>query len=435
LTSVFDISRLKRLITENLWVVTGSLISIAGSLALVRLLTHYLSTDQYGELALALTIANLINQLVMCGLISGIGRFYSIAKERAELNRYLIQSYRLMNYAAIVTLLIGVLLIAGIAISSHVEWATLICITIAFSVVCNYNGVFGDIQNAARNRPIVVLNNSLDTLFKITFVFIITMVFGASSTLIMCGFTLSAILVFISNKILLKHAIPKNNSKTKLDAEKSQHWQKQIWTFAWPFSTWGIFTWAQQASDRWALQVFATIEEVGVFAVLFQLGYAPIIMLSGLISGFLTPIFFNRAGDATNKTRIMSVHRINLIVSYVLLMLSTIAFFITWRMHSFIFSIFVSSEFHGNSYLLPWFVLAGGLFSTGQMLVLKILSEVRTRILLTIKIGTALLGVLLNILGAWIAGINGVVAALLIFSVIYSLGMMWLTYSPKSSAR
>ena len=116
-----------------------------------------------------------------------------------------------------------------------------------------------------------------------------------------------------------------------------------------------------------------------------------------------------------------------------MLILSVIAFFITLWLHSFIFSIFVSSEFHGTSHLLPWFVLAGGLFSTGQMLVLKILSEVRTRILLTIKIGTALLGVFLNILGAWIAGINGVVAALLIFSAIYALGMIWLTYSPKSS--
>ena len=409
--SVFDFSRLKRLITENLWIFTGALISITGSLALVRLLTHYLSPGQYGELALALTIANLINQLVMCGLISGIGRFYSIAKERGDLHGYLIQSYRLMNYAAIVTLLIGVLLLAGAGISSHIDWIKLVCITIAFSIVTNYNGVFGDIQNAARNRPIVVLNNMLDTVLKIVFVFVITKLLGGSSNVIMFGYTLAAIVVFISNKILLKHAIPKRNNNTKTDSEKSQHWQKQIWTFAWPFSTWGIFTWAQQASDRWALQVFATIEEVGVFAVLFQLGYAPIIMLSGLISGFLTPIFFNRAGDATNETRIMSVHRINLLVSYALLILSTIAFFITWWLHSFIFSIFVSSEFHGNSYLLPWFVLAAGLFSTGQMLVIKILSEVRTRTLLTVKIGTALLGVTLNILGAWVAGINVVVAA------------------------
>jgi O-antigen/teichoic acid export membrane protein len=98
-------------------------------------------------------------------------------------------------------------------------------------------------------------------------------------------------------------------------------------------------------------------------------------------------------------------------------------------MHTLIFMVFVSPEFRAHSYLLPWFVLAGGLFSTGQMLVLKVLSEVRPRILLTVKIGTALLGLVLNVLGAWLAGIHGVVAALVTFSVVYVLGMLWLTRS------
>lgn len=426
-------ARLRRLVTENLWLVTGALISVVGSLALVRVLTQYLSPSQYGELALALTVANLINQVVMCGLISGIGRFYSIAKDHADLQGYLAQSYELLKYAAMATLLIGLLLLTGVGISTHTDWIMLICITIVFSVVTNYNGVFGDIQNAARNRPIVVLNNSLDTVLKIVFVYVATMALGASSTIVMLGYTFAALVVFMSNKILLKHAFSQNNIKSASQTEKPQNWQKQIWTYAWPFSAWGMFTWSQQASDRWALQVFSTTEEVGVFAVLFQLGYAPIVMLSGLLSGFLTPIFFSRAGDATNQSRILAVQRINLLVSYTLLALSAAAFCVTWWMHDFIFTIFVSSEFRGHSYLLPWFVLAGGLFSTGQMLVLKILSEVRTRILLTLKIGTALIGVTLNIFGAWIAGINGVVVALVVFSSIYVLGMMWLTSSSQSS--
>jgi O-antigen/teichoic acid export membrane protein len=76
---------------------------------------------------------------------------------------------------------------------------------------------------------------------------------------------------------------------------------------------------------------------------------------------------------------------------------------------------------------LPWFVLAGGLFSTGQMLVLKVLSEVRPRMLLTLKVCTALLGLVLNILGAWLAGIYGVIIALVSFSTIYAVGMFWIT--------
>jgi O-antigen/teichoic acid export membrane protein len=412
-----------------LWLVTGALISVVGSLALVRVLTQYLSPSQYGELALALTVANLINQVVMCGLISGIGRFYSIAKDSDDLQAYLAQSYSLLRVAGIVTLLIGAILLTGVVMTSHTEWAILVVSTIAFSVVSNYNGVYSDIQNAARNRPIVVLNSSLDTILKIAFVFLAAVMLGASSTIIILAYALSSIVVFLSNKALLKYAISPQRLNKHTNVGSSRNWQGQIWTYAWPFSAWGIFTWAQQASDRWALQVFATTEEVGVFAVLFQLGYVPIIMLSGLLASFLTPIFFSRAGDASDETRNVSVQRINLLVTYTLLALTVLAFFITWAMHTLIFMVFVSPEFRGHSYLLPWFVLAGGLFSTGQMLVLKVLSEVRPRILLTVKIGTALLGLVLNVLGAWLAGIHGVVAALVTFSVVYVLGMLWLTRS------
>ncbi len=406
---------------------TGALISFVGSLALVRVLTQYLSPSQYGELALALTVANLINQVVMCGLISGIGRFYSIAKDNNDLHSYLAQSFKLLRIAGIATLLIGVFLLIGVVITSNTEWATLVVITIAFSIVSNYNGVFGDIQNAARNRPIVVLNNSLDTILKIVFTFLAAVMLGASSTIIILAYSLSAITVFISNKALLKYAIASQSLSENASERSTRNWQGQIWTYAWPFSAWGIFTWAQQASDRWALQVFATTEEVGVFAVLFQLGYVPIIMLSGLLASFLTPIFFSRAGDASDQTRNVSVQRINLLVTYTLLALTTLAFCIAWALHAVIFMIFVSPEFRSHSYLLPWFVLAGGLFSTGQMLVLKVLSEVRPRMLLTVKVCTAVLGLVLNILGAWLAGIYGVIIALVSFSTIYAIGMFWIT--------
>lgn len=422
-----DSSRIKRLATENLWLIAGALISIIGSLALVRVLTHYLNPGQYGELALALTIANLINQVVMCGLISGIGRFYSIAKEHSDLQEYLAQSFRLLKYAAIVTLLIGILIFIGVWIGSGKDWLILIVVTIAFSMFSSYNGVFGDIQNAARKRHIVVFNNSLDTLLKIVFVYLAAVIFGASSSAMMIGYVITALLVFISNKLLIRITIPQKKIKVTSENRKLRNWQGQIWTYAWPFSAWGIFTWTQQASDRWALQLFSSTGEVGVFAVLFQLGYAPIVMLSGLLSSFLTPIFFNRAGDATNKSLNTSVHRINMQTSLVMLILTIVAVFISWFIHGYVFRLFVSIEFRSHSYLLPWFVLAGGLFSTGQMLVLKVLSEVRPRILLSVKIGTAVVGLILNVIGAWLAGINGVIAALVIFSSVYVLSMYWIT--------
>jgi O-antigen/teichoic acid export membrane protein len=40
----------------------------AGALVLVRVLTEYLTPAQYGQLALGLTVAGLVNQVVMAGM-------------------------------------------------------------------------------------------------------------------------------------------------------------------------------------------------------------------------------------------------------------------------------------------------------------------------------------------------------------------------------
>ena len=426
-------TRLKRLVGENLWILAGSAIAIIGSLGLVRLLTEYLTPTQYGELALALTVANLINQVVMCGLISGIGRFYSIAKEHQALHAYRHESYLLLARATIAIVSIGLSLVLLAYFSSQTNWITLIVVTILFATISSYNSVFSDVQNAARNRSIAAANNSLDTLLKILLSFLALYFFAVSATTVMLAYAFAGVAVLSTNHLSLKYAIPPTAAQTNTSDPKSDVWKTQIWSYAWPFSVWGLFTWGQQASDRWALQLFSSTNEVGVFAVLFQLGYAPVLMMSGIFSGFLTPIFFQRAGDATNNERTLSVHRINWRVSSCLLAMTALGFLVAWPLHNYVFAIFVSLDYREYSHLLPWFVLSGGLFATGQMLVLKILSEIRSKILIVVKIGTALVGIGLNILGAWLGGLNGIVIAMVGFSAAYFLWMAWLSRSPVSS--
>lgn len=426
-------TRLKRLVGENLWILAGSVIAIIGSLGLVRLLTEYLNPTQYGELALALTVANLINQVVMCGLISGMGRFYSIAKEHHALNEYRRDSYLLLARATMAIVSIGLSLVLFAYFSSQTNWISLIVVTILFATMSSYNSVFSDVQNAARNRSIAAANNSLDTLLKILLSFLALYFFAVSATTVMLAYAFAGMVVLITNQLSLRYAIPPSAAQINTSEPKSHIWKTQIWSYAWPFSAWGLFTWGQQASDRWALQLFSSTNEVGVFAVLFQLGYAPVLMMSGIFSSFLTPIFFQRAGDATNNERNLSVHQINWRVSSCLLAMTVLGFLVSWPLHSYIFAVFVSLDYRNYSHLLPWFVLSGGLFATGQMLVLKILSEIRSRVLIIVKIGTALIGITLNILGAWLGGLNGIVIAMVGFSVAYLLWMAWLSRSPLSS--
>mgnify|MGYP006086391117 CR=1 FL=1 len=136
------------------------------------------------------------------------------------------------------------------------------------------------------------------------------------------------------------------------------------------------------------------------------------------------PILYERSGDAKDSIRNLSVNRISWRITFAALAISLIAFVFTYFLHDWLFSILVSESYKDASYLLPWVVLAGGIFATGQMLSLKVLSELRSNSLIAIKIITSLIAVLANILGAWLFGLSGVVVALVLFSLIYLVWMM-----------
>jgi len=423
--------RFQRLAKEGSWIVAGQIAAVLGALVLVRVLTEYLEPAQYGQLALGLTIAGLVNQVAMGGVTAGIGRFYSIAAENNDLTGYLHASRRLMGYATAVVAAIALVLMAGLLWLGYSQWMGLAAAALVLSVLSGYNSSLSGIQNAARQRAIVAFHGGLDAWLKILLAVGVMLWLGSSSTVVVLGYALSSLLVTGSQFFFLRRLIRPQDEKSKASA----NWGRQIWAYSWPFSTWGVFSWAQQASDRWALQAFASTQEVGLYAVVFQLGYAPVGLATGLAMTFLGPILYQRSGSAADHTRNTSVHHIAWRITFVSLFVTVLAFVFTFLLHEWIFHLLVAAKYHAVSYLLPWMVLAGGIFAAGQMLALKLMSEMKPAAMTVAKIVTAILVVGLNIYGASQFGLPGVVAALVAFSGIYFFWMAWLAQHPPASVK
>jgi O-antigen/teichoic acid export membrane protein len=359
----------------------------------------------------------------MGGVIAGIGRFYSIATEKQDLHGYLRSSGRLMTYATLAALAIGLALLGGLLFLGYSQWMGLAATALVFSVLSGYNGTLSGIQNAARQRAIVAFHGGLEAWLKILLALGVLFWLGNSSTVVVIGYTLSSLLVTGSQFVFLRRLIPHQSSPSKGD----ERWVRQIWAYSWPFSVWGIFTWAQLSSDRWALEAFATIQQVGLYAVLFQLGYTPISIATGLVMSFIGPILYQRSGDATDHSRNANVHRLAWRITLFTMLLTLIGFLLALGLHEWIFRLIVASEFRAVSHLLPWMVLAGGVFAAGQMLGLKLMSDMRSAAMMQAKIVTAIIGILLNIYGASVAGLQGIVVALMAFSTVYFLWMVLLS--------
>jgi O-antigen/teichoic acid export membrane protein len=271
------------------------------------------------------------------------------------------------------------------------------------------------IQSAARNRGSVAIFSTLNSFLKIPiFLFLVNLIQN-KSLCVLLAYSYSGLAVIILQLIYLrnkKYEIPKKNYR-KID------WESKLLKFALPFSKWGFFTWLHQISDKLSLQAFGSLESVGYYSAFYQLTFAPISILTNVLINLISPIIYL---NNVNKKESLRESQI----AFLVLIITAICFFTSLFAHSFIFKLFVSDEYQKISYLMPWGILASGIYSCAQFLSIKLISDLNVHLMLPLKIGTALGGILLNIVGVIYFGIIGLVIAELIFAIIYFYWMFLL---------
>jgi O-antigen/teichoic acid export membrane protein len=416
--------RFRRLGVEFVWIALGQAVAVVGALLSVRLLTELLAPAVYGELALATTLATLINQTLLGPLGNGVIRFYAPAMEQGDLSGYFNAVRRLTLSATRFIVLLMLFVVAGLLIGRRPDWIAIAIGALILAILSGYNSILNGLQNAARQRSIMALHQGIEPWARFLVAAGLLLWLGATSTIAMIGHVMAVILVLGSQFRFFRKIIPCDTS----DAEKERGWREKMWKYSWPFSIFGMFTWLQLASDRWALKLFATTNEVGYYAVLFQLGYYPMSMVAGMAMQFLAPIFYQRAGDATDGRRKADVNNLSWRITGFALGLTGVAFLVCLLFHASIFRIFVDEKYGTVSHLLPWMMLASGVFAAGQTIALDLMSQMKTHEMMMAKIITALLCVALNIVGAYWYGITGIIIAGIVFSVSY---FVWIAVLSK----
>jgi O-antigen/teichoic acid export membrane protein len=150
-------------------------------------------------------------------------------------------------------------------------------------------------------------------------------------------------------------------------------------------------------------------------------------MATGMVVQFLAPIFYQQAGDASDSQRNANVSSLSWRLTGFTLCATALLFTMAILFHALIFRVLVAKEYALVSYLLPWVILAGGVFSAGQSIALNLASQMKTRTMIAAKVTTALLGSTFNIAGAYWYGITGIVIASILFSVLYFFWMLVLS--------
>ena len=419
---------IRRLSGEGAWILLGQIATMAGSLAMVRVLTEYLEPSKYGEVALGLTLANLVNLVIMGTLSSGVSRFFSIANEKNDLAGYIKSSIKLMFLAILATIFLGLLVILTLLLIEKGQWLWMVIAIITYSSIAGYNSALSSLQNAARQRSIVAFHNGLDAWLKLGFAVLLIVTFGKNSTYVIVGFLFSSLVIGCSQTYCLRRLLSSRNVNLKKSSAKD--WRSSMWKYSWPFMIWGVFGWAQQSSTRWALEAFASTEDVGMYSVVSQIGYFPIQTGIGLLMTFLMPILYSRAGDATDNLRRENVDHIIKRVAVTGVIFTVVASIIAAIFHDFIFQLLVAEAYRTVSKYISLMVLAGGIFGIALVISSRFFAFLEPSKLMPASIGSSLIGIFAAFVGTNYFSVFGAVLAMLIHSISY-LGLTMITKVEK----
>jgi O-antigen/teichoic acid export membrane protein len=407
--------RFRRLFKEGFWIVLGQVAGVLASLGGVRVLTGMLKPEAYGELALGLTVATLVNQVAIGGISAGIGRFYSIAAEKQDLGGYLRDSCRLLWYAGSAVTIVGLVCIFGLQWLGYSHWMFLAAIALLFSVISGLNTSLSSIQNAARQRAIVAFHGGLDACLKILLAVLIMFWLGASSTAVVAGYACSSLFVTCSQIYFLKRTI----TYPHVSSVSQSPWTSQMWAYSWPMAVAGLFNWGYYASQRWALQLFASTYDVGRFYALTQIAYTPISMAGAMLLSFLIPILFARTGDATDLGRLKNTHRLILRIALCGFTCTVALALSTFAVHDLVFRLFVAEEYRSMSAFMPYVVFSAGILQVSQTIANIAVVENQTKRFLPLAIIGNSAVALMNLYFTRRWGISGLISGMLAGAVLH----------------
>lgn len=414
----------KHFASEGLAVFGGQIMAALGGLVGVRILTELLSPDEFGSLSLGLTLALVANQIIMGPLGNGVIRFFAIAREQNDQNTFFAGTFNLLKKACFLLGFLGFTATCGLFALGHTAWVGLTLAATLFSVIAGASGILSSIQMAARQQLTVSAHQGVDPWLRLIGAAGIISILGASSYAALIGYALGGVVSLISQYTFFRRVHlkgPAQDASTSSDNSIASDWKKKILTYSSPFAFWGIFTTAQVASDRWALQAISGSAEVGIYAVLYQIGYYPIILLTSTLAQTITPHLYEKAGNGEDNNRLNNASAIVYKSAIICLVLTALMAIAAYFVHVFVFNILVGPSYRSISWMLPLMVIAGGVYATGQVVSLAIQSRSNVSILITPKIGCAILGVAGNLLGAYTYGIPGIVTSIIVCSMIYAV--------------
>lgn len=382
--------------------VVGDLLSKSINFLLIPLYTGYLSTTEYGKLAVANSIFSLITIIWGLGFAGVITRYFFDIKFKERKEELLGTSFVfLLLFSGIGTLFIDYIGMKGyfddVLDFSYQPIVRLIVFSSFFSVF----SIIPQVIFRVHNQPIKFsLYNSLYFLLVLSFTYISIEILhmgvvGAATSLfaanLICGF-LYLIVSFNYIRLSFSWLVIKN-----------------ILVLALPLLPHLVSHWMLSLSDRLILSNIVSLDKVGIYTLGYQIGSLVFILAIGINNAWI-PLFYENVADKGKHGLISNLSSLamtgtSLLVVFLIFCLPLI-------------SLILNRSYQGFANIVPW-VAIGGMFQLAYYFFVNTLLYLKKVTFIPLfTIFCSLINIVLNII---FVPLYGITAAAINTTIAYAL--------------
>lgn len=342
-------------IKEALWVFLGQLLVAVISLIGLRLITEITNPTIYGEVTLWLGIIVLLKNIFVQPVSNYQLRYYPQYFQTAQTQSFNIQIKKYYKRFSILSssIFLVVLTLVRIINVDIVNWLFVPGLLVFF-LSDSSKAYFLNIFSAERKQFLLSLFSIVDTVLLFIFLIIALLINNSAQSYLTgqaAGVTISFLLLYIyfrSVKTSKPQKEEANIGIISVDFKK----------YALPFIPIAILSWILNLSNRYILNSYSSLIDVGIFTAAFAISSRPFIFLSGVIGNFFRPILFEKQ----SKKEYAKSNRLFNLWMLAIVTLGSIILILLFFFGSIISNVFLAKDFRQNSEVLFLLIGSGYLF-------------------------------------------------------------------------
>lgn len=390
----------KHLIKEGGWVFIGQVSTALIGLIGLRIFTEIAPADILGSATLLLGALSLLKNLMIAPIGNTQLRFHSEYLNKGYAKWFDINIKIL--YRKSISLSIAIIVITFIALiyfSSYKFNFLLLFILILYYIVGALKGNKINRLSAERRQKYIAIWQIVEAFLINTF-FIIALLLVTNVESYLTGQSLALLVSLIIFGFI---TFPKIKKDHKEDLDISIVKNKVI-RYGLPFVPLAIFSWISNLGDRYIIQNFLSLREVGIYTAVYSIASRPFLMINGVLTGFFRPVLFQKESIKELLTAKKTFE--------IWLFTASLIFIVTITIYALlgkiIINLLLSEAYSHNTYYIFLIIGIGySIFSLNQILESRILSYGVSKKILLPNIISAIINILVNIVCLPIYGLEG----------------------------